>query len=85
MKVVVVFLQNGKDKFAYFPTITANLNGDKTAYSRKGLYKGCSSEYAKESKDWKSYGKLKKELESIGYDLLVMDKNYLEYQNKYLR
>ena len=75
----VLFLVNEKDPensdlFAYFPEETSHGNY-KTAYSHIGQHSSVSPEYAKESRPAtpEEYAPLKAELESIGYNLDVLN------------
>lgn len=75
----VEFLVNEKDPgnpdlFAYFPEEISHGNY-KTAYSHVGQHSSASPEYAKESRPAtpEEYAPLKAELESIGYNLEVLN------------
>ncbi len=77
MATLVKFRVNEKytdsDIFAYFPKLKADLNGCKTSYSHVGQHSACSPAYEKESRPAtkEEYLPLKKELESIGYNLKI--------------
>lgn len=75
----VLFLVNEKDPensdlFAYFPEETSHGNY-KTAYSHVGQHTSASPQYAEESRPAtpEEYADLKAELESIGYNLDVLN------------
>lgn len=78
-KTLVRFLYNEKteDLFAYFPQHFYNKrthgHGVRTCYSHVGQHSACTIEYAKESRvaTPAEYADLKKELESIGYELRI--------------
>jgi hypothetical protein len=81
-KTKVKFLVNERegepvDLFAYFPAeYWANFSHlTKTCYSHIGQHSACSTEYANESREAtpEEYADLKAELESIGYDLQIMN------------
>jgi len=78
-KIEVVFLYNEKQKdlFAYFPKEDFGYSGSKTSYSQIGQHSACNPKYAKESREAtkKEYKDLKKELEFIGYELLIKNLN----------
>jgi hypothetical protein len=81
-KTKVKFLVNERegepvDLFAYFPNEQwTNISPfTKTCYSHIGQHSACSPEYANESREAtpEEYADLKAELESIGYDLQIMN------------
>ena len=79
MKTKVKFLINEKDTpdlFAYFPFELYDGAGRRTAYSTIGQHSACSPEYANESREAQpyEYKNLKIELESIGYELEILNK-----------
>jgi len=76
----VMFLVNEKDPsdpdlFAYFPEKNGDNKGNKTAYSHIGQHSAVSPAYAAESRQAspEEYQDLKAELESIGYNLEVLN------------
>lgn len=75
-KTKVQFLVNGKDLFAFFPDDYAAPFGTyRTAYSHIGQHSACALEYAAQSRPASpaEYADLKSELESIGYNLEVIN------------
>ena len=83
MKTKVKFLvnENGNpdinDIFAFFPEVYHSQdNRFNTSYSRIGQHCACSEGYARESRfaTFDEYRYLKTELESIGYDLEILNK-----------
>lgn len=81
-RVMLLYNMANDDLFAYFPDVkSSTLNpNERSCYSHVGQHSGCSREYAAESKpaELKKKGaecpanELIKELESIGYNLLVV-------------
>ena len=78
-KTKVKFLINeaNGELFAYFPeedytTFSSNL---KTSYAHIGQHSVCSASYAEDSKEAteSEYKELKEELESIGYNLEILN------------
>ncbi len=79
MKTKVEFLYNERedDLFAFFPEKDYYDNPlIKTSYAHIGQHSACHIEYAKESREAtkKEYEPLKRELESLGYDLIIMNR-----------
>jgi hypothetical protein len=83
MATLVKFLineENDNDLFAFFPQLNYNKeffgNSEKVAYSHLGQHSSCHIEYAKESRqaNKEEYKELLKELNSIGYNLRVLNK-----------
>lgn len=81
MKTKVLFLYNKKndDLFAFFPEEYYNKEhlGERflTCYAHIGQHSACNSDYAKECKEAtkEEYNDLKEELESIGYELEILN------------
>lgn len=71
----ITFPGDPGDLFAYFPEEPADRNGNMTSYSHIGQHSACSPDYAAESRPAtpEEYAALKAELESIGYNLQVID------------
>ncbi len=79
-KTVVIFKKDKGDNalkdngqvFAVFPAEPFDLKGNVTSYSHAGQHSACSLEYVRECTNarWDEYQDLKKELESLGYNLL---------------
>lgn len=68
----VVFVENEYGVTAVFPDIPWDESeGTVTCYAHLGQHGGCDLEWAREQKPAKDYAALKKELESIGYELEV--------------
>jgi len=64
------------DVFAFFPEMEYNDNpGIKTCYAHIGQHSACHIDYAAECKpaDTEHYQQLKEELESIGYELEILN------------
>jgi hypothetical protein len=61
--------------FAYFPYLKADYKGNKLMYTHVGQHGACSPLYAKECRyaTETEYQRLKKELEDLEYDLIVLD------------
>lgn len=76
MKVKFLYNEKNNDLFAYFPEEKDTATTFMT-YSHIGQHSGASPEYASESREatFYEYSDLKKELESIGYNLLVLNKS----------
>ena len=67
---------SGQDIFAYFPCLSFDKLGNKTAYSLIGQHSACSPDYAKECRKAtkEEYRELKNELEThFDYKLLIID------------
>lgn len=62
------------DLFAFFPEDVCDLDGNFTSYAHVGQHSGCCQEYADQSREAtrEEYLPLLQELESIGYDDLVI-------------
>lgn len=73
-KVEFLLHEENKDLFAYFPN-QKNTAVTNVAYSHIGQHSGCSPSYAKESRKAtpEEYRDLQKELESIGYNLEILN------------
>ena len=73
----VEFLINDGDLFAFFPELEYHERETpiKTCYAHLGQHSGCHVDYAKESVKAhpSQYEPLKKELESIGYNLQIVN------------
>ena len=84
-KTKVIFLYNeaNEDLFAYFPD-EVDHGIFKVAYSHVGQHSSVHPDYAKESRlaTPEEYKDLKSELESIGYNLTVVDKRSMEQGGK---
>lgn len=65
-----------EDVFAYFPSEEFDLNGNKGAYCHIGQHHSCSPDYASECKEASpdDFKPLMEELESIGYNLNILNK-----------
>jgi hypothetical protein len=87
MKTDVLFLSHPDDDlFAYFPneeyygTETGDITGYnfdhrmRVCYAHIGQHSACHPDYAKECKEATDYQELKEELESIGYNLNILNK-----------
>lgn len=88
-KTDVVFLRVPKGRvMAYFPNENYNedLYGDrvKMSYEHIGQHGSCDREYATDCEvaSEKEYKDLKEELESIGYNLNVLEEIWKEFQEK---
>jgi len=68
----VVFLEEENDVLAVFPEILNDLSGNITCYAYVGQHRGASVEYCKTLQPAEDFEDLKKELESIGYELEVL-------------
>lgn len=72
-------VNTNKDLFAFFPDENYNYNlygnDSKVCYAHFGQHSSCHIAYAKESRPAteEEYSDLKKELESIGYELEIME------------
>ena len=75
-KVVFLFHKENNDLFAYFQEEIADAGHNRMSYSHIGQHSSCSEEYAKESIEAtkEQYQDLFVELESIGYNLEVLNK-----------
>lgn len=71
---VQFLLDDENTVYAYFPTVKHN-DTFNTCYSHVGQHSGCDKEYAKQSLPAtpEQYKDLKEELESIGYNLIVVN------------
>lgn len=85
-KTIVIFRKEKEGTIlAVFPYNISDLNGDMTCYGHIGQHSAMCPEYLKATKPCKpeEYEPLKKELESIGYDLKVQTRvNWNKYLNQ---
>ena len=67
--------KNPDDIFAVFPELKADLKGNITCYAHIGQHSACHPTYYKHLRKAKpeEYADLKAELESLGYNLEVID------------
>lgn len=72
VKVVFKYHAKNKDLFAFFPEFK-DRNGYFASYAHVGQHSDCCILYAKEARNAKphEYEELKKELEQIGYNLII--------------
>jgi len=78
VKFLISIEGDTEDLYAFFPDIVSDMKGNLTAYSHADQHGGCCIEYANQSHEALKfqYEDLLKELESIGYDdLLILNKD----------
>jgi len=87
MKTEVMFRVEDNEVLAVFPYDIADSQGNCTCYAHNGQHSACSYEYVlKDTKPAQHYEDLKKELESIGYNLeVIRRREYDKYLEAYYR
>lgn len=81
-KVIFYYEKDSKEVFAFFPDEKYNREpGLFTCYAHIGQHSACSTEYTKECRlvNRADYLDLERELESLGYDLVVCNDYVVEY------
>tara|TARA_R110000772_G_scaffold47429_3_gene108417 strand:+ start:237 stop:485 length:249 start_codon:yes stop_codon:yes gene_type:complete len=78
VKFLISIEGDTEDLYAFFPDEVSDAKGNLTAYSHVGQHSGCCIEYALQSTEATKteYTDLLQELESIGYDdLLILNED----------